>query len=288
MIEEFFASWELFQNSYLSGWLIAVVLSLLGVFVVARDQIFFGAAVAQSSTLGIAIALAIATWLSEETFSWLHSATFPAVMAVLFSIIASVITARGDRSSRESHEAITGWVFLLAASLSVLIVSHSPHGLEEIHKLLFSSIIGATPVDVVVFGTLSVLLVLCVIVSRQRLLLFMMDPPMARAVGMNTARWTIATYLVFGLAVGLSIRVSGLLYTFGSLVLPPLIAKNLAREVFPMFVIAPLVALATAVVGFVLAHGYDFPPAQMTVALMSGGLAVAWGGRWVRGRRSEV
>lgn len=284
MIEEFFASWELFHNSYVAGWLIAVVLSLLGVFVVARDQIFFGAAVAQSSTLGIAIALAVATWFSKTSFPWFHSESFPAVMAVLFSIIASIITARGGTSGRESHEAITGWVFLLSASLSVLIVSHSPHGLEEIHKLLFSSIIGATPADVRVFGGLSILMVLCVFICRRRLLLFMMDPPMARAVGMNTARWTILTYLVFGLAVGLSIRVSGLLYTFGLLVLPSLIAKNLTREVFPMFVVAPLVALATAVAGFVLAHSYDFPPAQMTVALLSLGLALAWTVRWVAGR----
>lgn len=284
MIDEFLASWELFQNSYLTGWLIAIVLSLLGVFVVARDQIFFGAAVAQSSTLGIAIALAVATWLPEDSFSWLHSDGFPVVMAVVFSILASIITARGGTSGRESHEAITGWVFLLSASLSVLIVSHSPHGLEEIHNLLFSSIIGATPTDVEVFAVLSAVMVACVSIFRQRLLLFMMDPPMARAVGMNTARWTVATYLIFGLAVGLSIRVSGLLYTFGSLVLPPLIAKNLTREVFPMFVVAPLAALATAVGGFVLAHRYDFPPAQMTVALLSAGLALAWVARWARGR----
>lgn len=285
MIEEFLLSWELFQNSYLAGWLIAVVLSLLGVFVVARDQIFFGAAVAQSSTLGIAIALAIAAWFSEETFSWLHSDAFPAVMAVLFSILAAITTARGGTIGRASHEAITGWVFLLSASLSVLIVSHSPHGLEEIHKLLFSSIIGATPMDVRVFGALTALMVLSVAIARQRLLLFMMDPPMARAVGMNTGRWTIATYTVFGLAVGLSIRVSGLLYTFGLLVLPPLVAGNLTREVFPMFIVAPCVALLAAVCGFVLAHGWDFPPAQMTVALLSLALALAWSCRWLRGRK---
>ena len=88
-----------------------------------------------------------------------------------------------------------------------------------------------------------------------------------------------------GLAVGLSMRVSGMLYTFGCLVLPALVAKNICREVRPMFVVAPLVAVCTATVGFVLAHHYDDPPAQMTVALLCLVLAIAWMVR--RGRRSH-
>ena len=40
MIELFVASWDLFHNTYLAGWGIALLLSLLGVFVVARDHIY--------------------------------------------------------------------------------------------------------------------------------------------------------------------------------------------------------------------------------------------------------
>jgi ABC-type Mn2+/Zn2+ transport system permease subunit len=77
-------------------------------------------------------------------------------------------------------------------------------------------------------------------------------------------------------------RVSGLLYTFGSLVLPALVAKNLCREVATVFLVAPGVAVGTSALGFVLANYYDYPPAQMTVALLSLWLIVAWG---VRSRR---
>ena len=52
-------SWALFHNTHLVGRLIRLLLALIGVLVVARDQIFIGAAVSQASTLGIAIALAV-------------------------------------------------------------------------------------------------------------------------------------------------------------------------------------------------------------------------------------
>jgi ABC-type Mn2+/Zn2+ transport system permease subunit len=99
---------------------------------------------------------------------------------------------------------------------------------------------------------------------------------MAAAVGMRLKPWALVTSAWLGLAVGLSIRSAGMLYTFGCLVLPALVAKNLCREVRPMFVVAPLVAVCTGAVGFMLANHYDDPPAQMTVALLCLLLTIAW------------
>lgn len=276
MIEEFLSSWSLFQNTYLVGWSIALLLSLVGVLAVARDQIFIGAAMSQASTLGIALAMWIGAWVAPVTLPWFRSEEFLSAMAVAFSLIASLITGGWAEADRESHEAITGWVFLVSASLSILIVSHSPHGLEEIHRLLSSSIIGATRADVWGFGALAGLTALLLAATHRRTLLFLMDPTMAAAVGMNIKRWAASISALLGLAVGLSIRSSGMLYTFGCLVLPALVAKNICREVRPMFLVAPLVAVLTGAIAFVLANHYDYPPAQMTVALLSLLLMIAW------------
>jgi ABC-type Mn2+/Zn2+ transport system permease subunit len=288
--DTFLASWRLFRYSYLEGWLVGLLLSLVGVVVVVRDQIFIGAAVSQASTLGIALALCASSVFplhdqagtASHSSSWLCCDSFQAAMAVCFSMFAALVTSRAGRASRESHEAITGWVFLVSASLSVLVVARSPHGLEEIYRIHSSSIIGATATDVAVFTVLLAITATFVAATRRRLLLFVTDPPMASAVGMKVGRWAVLESLWLGLAVGLSIRASGMLFTFGSLVLPPLVAKNLCREVAPMFVVAPAVSLVANTLGFVLAHRYDFPPAQMNVALAGLLLLIAW---LVRGLR---
>ena len=119
-------------------------------------------------------------------------------------------------------------------------------------------------------------------IARRRVLLFAMDPVMATAVGMHVSHWAVGTAVWLGLAVGLSMRVSGMLYTFGSLVLPALVAKNLCREVSTVFLVAPGVAIGTSALGFVLANYYDYPPGQMTVVLLSICLMVAWGIRRAR------
>ena len=276
MIQNFLSSWDLFHLSYLAGWLISFLLSMIGVLVVARDQIFIGAAVSQASTLGIALTMWAISVFALDQFPWFHSDVSLSVMAVAFSVIAASMTGRGEETGGESHEAVTGWVFLVSASLSILIVSHSPHGLEEIHRLLSSSIIGATVTDVWIFSILSVLTVFLLVLLYRKILLFTLDPSMAMAIGMKITVWNLLTSAWLGLVIGLSIRASGMLYTFGCLVLPALVAKNLCREVRHMFFVTPIVAVGTGIIGFLMANQYDYPPGQMIVALFCLELAVAW------------
>jgi ABC-type Mn2+/Zn2+ transport system permease subunit len=279
VIESFVASWPLFHNSYLAGWGIALLLSLLGVWVVARDQIFIGAAVAQASTFGVASGLWIASLWPAGPARLLETHPGRSGAAILFALIATLVTARGGGGGRESHEAITGWVFLVSAAGATLLLAHSPHGLDEIEQLLTSSLIGAARADVWQFAAFSLLALAAIAAARRPLLLFAIDPAMAGAVGMRTRRWGAAVAVVLGVSIGLAIHVAGTLYTFGCLVLPALVARSLAREVGQMLWLSPIVGVSASVAAFVLANEYDYPPAQVAVALLCVALAGAWGWR---------
>jgi ABC-type Mn2+/Zn2+ transport system permease subunit len=284
MIESFLASWELFRDTYRVGWILAMLLSLLGVFVVARDQVFLGAAVTQASTLGVALALALASLPGLGDPAWLAGDFARSTFAVTFSLLATVITARGGRLGGESHEAITGWVFLGSSSGAILLLAHSPHGLEQIHRLLASSLIGATTLDVALLGALAGATAFALLFLHRPLLLLSIDSEMAAAVGLRTSLWSAGLAAWLGLAVGLGIRVSGMLYTFGCLVLPALIARRGVRQMRHMLLAAPALALLASVPGFVLANHLDLPPAQVTVALLAVLLALAWALEWIRGK----
>jgi ABC-type Mn2+/Zn2+ transport system permease subunit len=263
---DFLASWELFHNAYLAGWSMAVLLAALGVIVVARDQIFAGAALAQASTLGIACALV----LGGVGPAWLDSEPFAALLAVAFSAAAALLTSGAAGESR------TGWVFLTGASLSTLLLSHSPHGLEEIHRLVASSVIGATALDAGLFAALAAASVAVLALESRRVLLVVIDPAVADALGIRVQRWSLGLALALGVGVGLSIRAAGVLYAFGFLVLPALIARELCREMRSVLLLSPAVALGASVVGFVFADAYDFPPAQVAVAILALALGALW------------
>ena len=110
----------------------------------------------------------------------------------------------------------------------------------------------------------------------RTLLLWVMDPQTAAAAGVRVRTVETLVALWLGLAVGLCIRASGALYTFGCLVLPALISRLLCREVRAMLLVAPFAGVCAGLVGFVLANHYDLPPGQLTIGLLSVCLPAAW------------
>ena len=260
MIASFVASWALFHDAYLAGWLIAVLLALLGVVVVTRDQIFLGAAVSQASVLGIALAVSVGGLPALRRRARGATTTGPTPIAGgVFAVAGAMLTATAALR-RETHESLTGWVYLTASSFAVLLLAHSPHGMDEINRLLASTIIGAGAVDVVHLRGAR-----CGRGDWR-------SSPAARAAparadgprdgerrrGARRRAGIAALAIALGVVVGLAIHVSGVVYSFGCLVLPALVAKNLCREVRQMLWVSPLVALVAAVAGFVVANDQRF------------------------------
>lgn len=277
MIQDFIQSWPLFQHAYLGGWVLAALLSLLGVTLIARDQIFFGAAVAQASTLGIAFALATSAW--HPFGLHLHdSAWYPRACAIACSALAALgmelIAGR-----RESREAVTGFIFLVSSAGAMTVVAQSPFGADEVQRLLASSLIGARRDDVELFALLLAATIVLVAIHRDRLLLMAIDPTTARAAGVHMRAWSIGMACWLALVVGVSIRAAGLLYVFGCLLLPVLAAKTMVQEMRALFWTAPLLSVGCAMVGFILAFAWDIPPAPLTVVLMGALTLAGWAPR---------
>lgn len=287
MIEDFLASWELLGATYLSGVLLAGTLGLVGIWVVARDQIFLGAAISQASTLGVAIALwvgAAAGGQSHGASHMLHGLESEAgrsALSVAAAVATALLVSGREHGLRTSGEAVTGWVFLVSSSVPILMVAKQPHGLETIQRLVFSTLLSATDVDLAIFAGLAVGTLLLAWRFHDRLALLAIDPETAGAFGLQRRRWSAAVAVWLGLSVGLAIRTSGAVFTFGCLVLPGLFAKSVCRETRQVLFVAPALAVAAAAAGFFLAHGLDWPPAHTIVALLCGGVLAGWGLRWL-------
>jgi zinc/manganese transport system permease protein len=276
MIADFLASWSLFGVTYAVGILAAAALAQVGLWVVARNQIFLGAAVAQASALGVALALSAAPLAGLAALGWLDSGALPLALAVLASVTTAWLVGRPRGARSESPEALNAFVFLVASSVPVLLLAHSPHGLEEIQRLLFSTLLTASPVDLALFAALATGGAILTVWAGDALLLLSVDPDSATAFGLNAPRWRAVSALWLGLAVGLAIRATGTLFAFGCLVLPALAAKGFCREVRTMAWLAPLIGAGAALVGFFAGHVFDVPPAHAAVALLAACVAASW------------
>lgn len=274
-------SWPLLGDAWLSGWILAPLLAMLGVLVVARRQIFIGAAIAQSATAGVAAGLAGSIWISGSHRSHEAEAFLGAVCAILAGIAAALAVGFGASRRPGSLDGRTGWIYLVSAAAGVLLLAQDPHGSHLVSRLLASSLLGASAADAWIFAVLLGGTVLVTALARDRLALIAIDPGFAHSLGLHLRRWDLGIALTLGVAISLAIHASGLLYTFGCLVLPAMAARTICREVRSQFWVAPVIALLGVLPGFTIANHHDLPPGQVSVLILAFLVPLAWTlGRW--------
>ena len=279
-VAEFLGSWRLFLWPYTLTILAAMALATLGVVTAARRQVFMAASVAQASTLGYAVfALFAGAAATQSTGSTARDA-----VVIGSAIAASLLTMIGDgrqmQGGRLDGDERTAWVFIAAGAGAILVLAQAPAGMEQFRRVQASSVIGATWLDVAVFGALLAAMVGVLIRAGRSIVLLLSDPVMAAAIGMRVRVWDTGLAVFSGACVGLGVRSAGMLFTFGCLALPVMIAKQACGEVRSMFWVSPLVAAFFALVGLWLSYLWDLPPGQVVVALLCAVLVVAVAARY--------
>ena len=79
----------------------------------------------------------------------------------------------------------------------------------------------------------------------------------------------LLAFLWVGIVVGLSLRIAGLVFTFGYLVLPAMASRELSRSPLQLLIITPALALCASVIGFYSASWLDVPMTHMAVLVIA-------------------
>lgn len=259
-------AWAFFGPAWVSGVLLAALLPLAGLYVLAREQVFAGAALSQASALGIALALVLLGGGHADEGGPLALGAGLAVAAALFIQAAPSL----------QRDARAGWVFVAGGAGSLLVLAGSPLGQEEVRRLLSSSLLGAGAGQALGLGVLAAFVALWVARRRRRWTLALLDPDFAASAGVDPRRFERAAAVGLALLLTLAVRQAGFLFAFAALLLPAVAARRLSRRALPLWWLAPLLGALTAALGFVWGHWADLPPGLCAAMVMVGSAGLSF------------
>jgi uncharacterized protein (TIGR03382 family) len=244
------------RNALLAGCATGAACAVIGVYVVLNRMVFLGAALAQLSAAGIAFGFLIG----------IH-ATAP---AVLFAVGGVMLLAFRPSGSRITTDALLGIVFAVAWAGSILMVSRSAQGAEELNHMLQGDILTASHGDVrLLAGLLAAILLLHLLFAR-RFLFVSFDPETAGTLGLRTGIWRFLLYASLGTTIALTIHVVGILVVFALLVLAPIGGLLLGRRLPSVFAVSVALALAGVFLGLLLSYHADLSSGASIVACLGG------------------
>jgi ABC-type Mn2+/Zn2+ transport system permease subunit len=282
----------LLRNSLYSSVLVGLACPLVGVFLVLRRLVFLGVALPQISSAGIALAFSLPLWLGIVPGTMLHSHGSGATHALAFagslccSFGAILVLAFLERRGRGQPEGRLGTAYVVAASLSMMLLAKNPFGEAGWLDLMKGEVITVSDLDLYLTAA-TLLLVLAVLgLFRKELLFVSFDREMAQVLGKNVVGWDVLLYLLIGLTVSMAVLSVGPLIAFGFLLIPALAAHAVARTMGRFIVLSSLFGGVCAFLGFWVAYRWDLPVGPTDVLLLAVCYLVAWGCAWLfRGRR---
>jgi len=262
----------LFRESLYGALVIALACSVLGVYVVLRRIVFVGAALAQLSSAGIALALFL------SGFGAMHAlGAHPVAMALVVTLAgAAFFGAEGGGRGPVPPDATIGVTYAVAAAAGILLVAKASTG--EAHDIfLQGNILGITRKDTLVLLGVSVPVLLLHVLFYKEFLFVSFDRETARTLGYRVGGWNLLLYLTLGLVIAFAMQFAGVMLVFNFLVLPAVTGLLLGRGMAGVFAWSVVSALLAALIGFTLSVPYDLPTGPAMICV-SGVLAlVAWG-----------
>jgi len=245
--------------------LVGIVCAFLGVYIVARRVVFLGAVLTQVSVMGLAL-----TFL--PFFPVPHTIGSLAITLATVVIISRMLTGK-----KIPRDGVLGVVFITSVAARILIMQKAQRvEVAEIENLLRGDILFVTP-------ELFELMVVAFVVAMALHLLFFkeftytsFDPETAQTQGFNAAGWNLAFYLIAAVVIAFATHMVGDLFVFGFLVIPPVSAMLLTRNVKAIFILSVVIGILAPVVGLFLAFVIDVPASPAIVAVASVVMGASW------------
>jgi zinc/manganese transport system permease protein len=221
-----------------AGLLVAATHVPLGIQVLARGIVFIDLAVAQIAALGVIVA----SWLGFE----------PQGVAVQVSALGAALAGAlllnwTEKLWPDLQEAVIGVVFVIAANAAILLLAANPRGAEHLKDLLTGQILWVHAAD----------LALVALVSAAILALWF---------GLRERLGRIGFYVLFAIAVTVSVQLVGIYLVFATLIIPALATSKLRGR---RLAAAYGLAAGGYVLGLALSLLTDLPAGPLLVCILA-------------------
>jgi len=221
--------------AFLAGVIVLITHIPLGREVIRRGIIFIDLAIAQIAGLGVIVAF---------QFGWEMHGLEAQVAAVISALLGAWLLHSIEKKAGEHLEALIGISFVLAATASMLMLAHNPHGSEHIKELLVGQILWVDWSQILVAAVVSLIVVFVWFNYKNKI-------------------GNIGFYVLFAVSITSSVQLIGVYLVFTSLIVPALAAAKYQTK--PALVLAGIIGITGYLSGLIVSALFDLPSGAVIV-----------------------
>ena len=249
-------SYGFIQRALLAGILIALLCSVLGVFLVLRRMSLIGDGLAHVTFGSTAIALALKLYSASSLL-----VSLPVVM------LSSLGILKLTEKARLSGDAAIGIVSALGISLGIILASVGGGYNVDLLSYLFGNILSITREEVIIAAGLFCVVIVLLSLFYNELLLITFNEELARVSGIQTNVINAVLVLLTALSVVLAMKLVGIMLISSLMILPAASALQVARSFRACVLLAALLGCSSVVAGVFISFATNLPTSATIVML---------------------
>lgn len=250
-------SFGFIQRALLAGALIALLCSVLGVFLVLRRLSLIGDGLAHVTFGSTAIALALKMYSS---FSLLVS--MPIVLLASLGILK--LTEKG----RLSGDAAIGLVSAFGISTGIILASVGGGYNVDLLSYLFGNILSISSEEVIIAALLCLGVIVLLFLYYNELFAIAFSDELARVSGIRTMYINAVLVLLTALTVVLAMKLVGIMLISSMLIVPAAAALQLARGFKVCIFLAAAQGCSSVIIGIIISILSNLP-ASATIVMVN-------------------
>jgi zinc transport system permease protein len=246
-------SYGFMQRALVSGIAIALLCSVVGLFLVLRRYSLFGDAVAHSSFGGIAAGLLLGI--------------YPMWTAYIVSLASALVITRIKQKFDISGEASVAILLSSGIAIGLILISLSGGFNVDILSFLFGSILLVSVEDtVLILGLTGVILIIILLLYRE-LIYSTFNEEQAKVSGIPVEKINYLIVFIAGITVVTSIQLVGILLISALFVIPNVTAIMYGRSFKQTALLSMAFSVSSVIVGILLSYLFNITPSGTIVML---------------------
>lgn len=241
-------NYEFVQRAFAAGILIAIVSSILGVFLVLRRFSLIGDGLAHITFGSVAFVM----FLGVSPL-YITLAALPIVMASSLAIL------KLTHSKRIQGDAAIGVVSSVGIAAGIILASLSNGYNIDLFSYLFGNILTVTRIELILSFIVFLTVTAIVIIFYNDFFAVTFDEELARTMGIKTGRINAILFLLTAVAAVLAMKVAGIMLVSAMLILPPLTALQLSLSFKLTIIAAVFFSILSVICGIITAFLLNLP-----------------------------
>ena len=244
------------HRAIISGIAIAILCSVVGLFLVLRRYSLFGDAIAHSSFGGIALGL--------------MAGIYPLWTAYGVSIISALIMTRIKDRFNISGDASIAVLLSSGIAVGLVIIGLSGGLTLDIFSFLFGSILLVSVNDTILILSLTGIILIVILLLYRQLLYSTFNEEQAKVSGVPVEKINYLIVFMAGITVVTSIQLVGVLLISALFVIPNVTAIMYGKGFKQTVIISMSFSIFSVVAGILVSYIFDITPAGTIVLIAIG------------------